>query len=76
VQSREDAFREILRIAAFFKQTEPQGLVWYALEQAVKWGRMPLPELLAEFVPDEGGRTRFAWLGIKQENAAPDASAS
>lgn len=64
IRNREGAFREIMRIAAYFKQTEPQSLVWYALEQVVRWGRMPLPDLLAEFVPEEA-RTRFGWIGIK-----------
>jgi type VI secretion system protein ImpA len=67
IRSREDAFREIMKIASYFKQTEPQSLMWYALEQVVRWGRMPLPDLLAEFVPDEG-RTRFGWLGIKAKS--------
>ncbi len=44
VGTREEAFRTLLRVAEFFKRTEPHSPLSYALEQAVRWGRMPLPE--------------------------------
>jgi len=65
IQNREDAFREIEKIARYFEAHEPQSLVLFALRKAVAWGKMPLPELLAEFVPEDGARSRFSWLGIK-----------
>jgi type VI secretion system protein ImpA len=51
--TREDAFRSLLQVADFFRRTEPHSPVSYALEQAVRWGRMPLPELLQELIMDE-----------------------
>ena len=54
--TREDAFRSLLQVADFFRRTEPHSPVSYALEQAVRWGRMPLPELLQELISDEAVR--------------------
>jgi type VI secretion system protein ImpA len=66
VESREEAFRSLLRVAAFFKRTEPHSPVSYALEQAVQWGRMQLPELLEELIADENVRAGvFKRLGIR-----------
>ena len=52
VRTREDAFRALLQVADYFKRTEPHSPVAYSLEQAVRWGRMPLPELLTELIPE------------------------
>lgn len=51
--TREDAFRTLLEVASFFRRTEPHSPLSYTLEQVVRWGRMPLPELLQELVVDE-----------------------
>jgi type VI secretion system protein ImpA len=65
VRSREEAFRALLRVAEYFKQTEPHSPVSYALEQAVRWGRMSLPDLLADLVPEEPLRQQmFKRMGI------------
>jgi type VI secretion system protein ImpA len=48
-----------MRVAEFFRRTEPHSPVSYALEQAVRWGRMPLPELIRELVTDESVRRDF-----------------
>ena len=52
-------FRTLERVADFFRQTEPHSPLAYALNQAVRWGRMPLPDLLTELIPDEAARTSF-----------------
>jgi type VI secretion system protein ImpA len=66
VHSRDDAFRALLQVADFFKRTEPHSPVSYALEQAVRWGRMPLPELLTELIPEESARGNlFRLVGIQ-----------
>ncbi len=66
VQTREDAFRALLQVADFFRRTEPHSPVAYALEQAVRWGKMPLPDLLAELVPDVSYREQiFKHVGIR-----------
>jgi type VI secretion system protein ImpA len=56
VVTREDAFRLLLQVADFFRRSEPHSPVSYALEQAVRWGRMSLPELVAELVSDDAMR--------------------
>lgn len=66
VETREQAFRALLQVAEFFKRTEPHSPVSYALEQAVRWGKMPLPELLGELIPDESARDQlFKLVGIR-----------
>ncbi len=66
VATREDAFGALLQVAEFFKRTEPHSPVSYTLEQAVRWGRMPLPELWKELIPDETTRDQmFKLVGIQ-----------
>jgi type VI secretion system protein ImpA len=65
IQSREAAFQSLLQVAEFFKRSEPHSPVSYALEQAVRWGRMPLPDLLTELIPEEPARQQlFKLIGI------------
>lgn len=72
---RERAFRQVQALSEEFRRHDPQTLMWYALEQALRWGRMPLPELLNEFIPDPTARNKFEWLGIKSEQP-PEGSSS
>ncbi len=68
VGTREDAFRELLKLADFFRRTEPQAVLSYALEQVVRWGRLSLPELMLELIPDEAPRKNlFKQVGIRPE---------
>jgi len=66
IAAREDAFRTLLQVADFFRRTEPHAPISYLLEQAVRWGKMPLPELLTELIPDESSRDHlFRLVGIR-----------
>ncbi len=68
VRTREDAFRELLKLADFFRRTEPQAVLSFALEQVVRWGRLSLPELMMELIPDEAPRKNlFKQVGIRPE---------
>jgi type VI secretion system protein ImpA len=68
IRGREEAFRTLLRVAEFFKRTEPHSPISYTLEQAVRWGRMPLPDLLHELIPEEPLRQQlFKLVGIIPE---------
>lgn len=70
IRDREGAFRVLERVAEFFKKTEPHSVVSYSLEQVVRWGKMPLPELLSELIPDDGPRkSLFQRVGIKPAEA-------
>jgi type VI secretion system protein ImpA len=71
--NRDEAFRQLLQVADFFRRTEPHSPVSYALEQAVRWGRMPLPELLSELISDAAMRGElFRRMGIpnKEEGSS------
>lgn len=66
VRNREDALNAILQLSEFFRRTEPHSMVPYALEQAVRWARMPLPELMMELIGDESARRAlFKQVGIR-----------
>lgn len=65
VTTREEAFKLLLQVAEFFRRTEPHSPLSYALEQAVRWGKMPLPELLEELISDSTVRDEmFRRTGI------------
>jgi len=65
IPSRDHALMMLEAIAEFFRQTEPHSPISYTLEQTVRWGRMPLPELLSELIPDQNAREQyFSKIGI------------
>ncbi len=69
IMTRDDALDGLLKVADFFRRTEPHSPVSYALEQAVRWGRMPLPELLGDLISDSGVRDEmFRRLGIQNSD--------
>ncbi|WP_184046470.1 type VI secretion system protein TssA [Roseospira visakhapatnamensis] len=75
IASRDDAFRELLKIAKFFRETEPHSPLSYTLEELVRRGRMPLPELLEELIKDEEARKLFyVTAGLKPPEQASDSS--
>jgi type VI secretion system protein ImpA len=77
IQTRDDAFRLLLKVAEYFRRHEPQSVVSYALEQAVRWGRMALPDLLSELISDEAVRGQFfKQVGIRALEARPPAEAA
>jgi type VI secretion system protein ImpA len=64
--SREVALAALLQAADFFRRNEPHSPLPYVLERAVRWAKMPLPELLKEMVQDEMMREKISFLtGIK-----------
>ncbi|MGG5887783.1 type VI secretion system protein TssA [Falsiroseomonas sp. HC035] len=69
LETREDALRELGRIAEYFRRTEPHSPLSYTLEEAVRRGRMTLGELLAEVLPDQETRHGLlARLGMRPED--------
>jgi type VI secretion system protein ImpA len=74
IRTREDAFKHLLKVAEFFRRTEPHTVIAFAIEQVVRWGRMPLPDLLTELIPEEAARKNlFKQVGIRAEPAKPEA---
>jgi type VI secretion system protein ImpA len=68
--TRDDALRELDRIAGFFRRTEPHSPLAYTLDEAVRRGRMTLAELLAEVLPDTDARNNMLQrLGIRIDGA-------
>ncbi len=66
--SREQAFKQLLEIAEFFRKREPHSPISYVLEKAVKWGNMPLSELMRELIPDQRVLEEYSKLtGVKTE---------
>lgn len=68
IRTREDALRELNKIADFFRATEPHSPLAYTLDEAVRRGRMSLSELLLEVLPNEEARqAMLSRLGIRIE---------
>ncbi|MFO1367899.1 MAG: type VI secretion system protein TssA [Marinagarivorans sp.] len=64
--NREQAFKQLTDIAEFFRKTEPHSPISYMLEKAVRWGNMPLHELMQELISDDATRNRYSELtGVK-----------
>ncbi len=52
IASREQAFQRISEVAEFFRRTEPHSVIAWQLDECVRWGRMSLPDLLRDLIPD------------------------
>jgi type VI secretion system protein ImpA len=75
IKTREEALKFLAQVADFFRKTEPHTIVSYALDQVVRWGRMPLPDLLTELIPEEGPRKNlFKQVGIRLPEPPPKAA--
>lgn len=75
VNNREDAFRMLMKASEFFRKTEPHSPVSYMLQQAVEFGRMDLPKLLATLIHDEDVLKNFServGIPIKEESYDDD----
>lgn len=69
ISSREEAFKQLIKIAEYFKKTEPHSPISYILQKAVNWGNMSLEQLIQELIPDNSSREYFSSLtGVKTED--------
>jgi type VI secretion system protein ImpA len=69
IHSREDALQALDKVAEYFRKSEPHSPLAYTLEEAVRRGRMTLPELLAEVLPDQEQRNQMLMrLGIRPDD--------
>lgn len=62
IKTRDDAFRHLQDISQFFRKTEPHSPISYALERVVRWGDLPLTELMKELIPDHSSRDFYGSL--------------
>ena len=69
--SREEAFRTLEQVAQFFRRTEPHSPISYQLEQAVRWGRLPLPDLIHELIADPARLDELARGGLRVVDRVP-----
>ncbi len=68
VSRREDAFRMLENIAAFFERTEPQSLIPAQLRKVVRWGRLSPAQLYMELIEDSSVREQiFKQVGIAEQ---------
>ncbi|MEP7455498.1 type VI secretion system ImpA family N-terminal domain-containing protein [Phyllobacterium sp. SB3] len=69
IQNREQAFDQLLQVANFFRTTEPNSSLPFALETLVRRGRMDFVRLLEELIPhDELRRDVMIRAGIDPVN--------
>ena len=59
IATREDAFRELEKIAVWFETTEPQSILPAEIRKAVRRGRMTPAELYADLISDEHVRDQL-----------------
>ena len=62
VGNRDDALLQLSEIAKFFRATEPHTPIASGIERLVKWGKMPVGELMGELMPDTNARNIFRQL--------------
>ena len=66
-KNRHEAYATLGAIADYLSLVEPHSPTPYLLRRAVNWGRMPLPELMAEIIREEGDLNRLVnMLGLKE----------
>lgn len=56
-RGRDALLDDVLKIAAVFRETEPNSPLSFALEEAVRRAKLPWPELLRELLPDIAARS-------------------
>ncbi len=56
-RTRDAMLDDIIRIAAAFRENEPNSPLSFTLEEAVRRARLPWPELLRELMPDLAARS-------------------
>lgn len=62
IKTRADALRQLGYISQFFRRTEPHSPLSYIIEKSVRWGAMPLGDLMRELIPDAGSRGTYSSL--------------
>ena len=50
LSNRQDALRQLQAVGDYFRRTEPHSPISYLVARAVKWGSMPLEELMKDVV--------------------------
>ena len=65
-RNRAEAYATLEALAEYLAQIEPHSPTPFLIRRAVNWGRMPLPEVIAEIIREEGDLNRLVnVLGIR-----------
>ena len=65
-RSRREAYATLEALADYLSEVEPPIPTPFLIRRAANWGRMSLPEVIAEIISQEGDVSRlFQILGIK-----------
>jgi type VI secretion system protein ImpA len=66
-RNRNDAYATLEALADYLAEVEPHSPTPFLIRRAASWGRMSLPEVIAEIIREEGDVNRlFNVLGVKQ----------
>jgi type VI secretion system protein ImpA len=67
-RNRDEAYAALDRIANFLLRAEPHSPTPYLIRRAVKWGKLTLPQLMAEIMREEGDLNKIMdILGVRQD---------
>ena len=61
-RSRDEAYATLEAVAAYLQKREPHSPTPYLVKKAVRWGKLPLPELMQEIMREEGDLNRMSNL--------------
>ncbi|MCE3603134.1 type VI secretion system protein TssA [Massilia sp. P8910] len=65
-RNRADAYVTLDALARYLMELEPHSPVPFLIRRALHWGSMPLPELIAEIIREEGDLNRLVGvIGLK-----------
>ena len=68
--SREAALAEIMKLADYFAETEPQSIIPYMLRRVVDWAKLPTPDLLAKIINNSAELSQvYALTGTTPESS-------
>lgn len=59
ITNRKVAFERLKEVADFLRRTEPHSPVSYLVNRAVKWGELPLEQVLGELIKNKDERLRI-----------------
>jgi len=62
ISDRDAALQQLHQVATYFRREEPHSPISYSIEQAIRWSKLPLTELIKELIPDESARTKYQHL--------------
>lgn len=69
--NRDTAFHLLQEIADYFRQSEPHSPVSYLIEKAIRWGYLPMPDLIKTMTEESGGNwleLMFAHSGMENQD--------